>query len=240
MGFLDFFGDQKGGFDRFDRRMMEQAGKYNPWIDRGNSAGDKALSEYNWLTDNPNALQDEIAAGYEMSPYQKYLLNNTQTMINNNAANTGMITNPAIQAMLGNELNMQTGAFMNDYIGRGMNTYGQGLAGLGQMNQMGLGALDNQSNLVEAAAAGGLKGDQSRQGAWSNLLGTGLGIGLTAATGMPMGASTQQTLPFMQGLFGQQGLPGSQQPQGLPGGVPWAPTNNGSTGYSTFNWGAMQ
>lgn len=230
MDFLSLFGDQSGPFNQFYQQMMNQSNKYQPWIDRGNAAGEKAMGEYNWLTDNPNGLQDEIAAGYETSPYQKYLLNNTQTMINNNAANTGMITNPAIQAMLGNELNTQTGQFMNQYIDRGMNSYGQGLAGLGQANQLGLGALDNQSNLVEAAAGGQLKGGQSRQGAWANLFGTAAGAGVTAATGMPM-----------MGTMGG----GQQQPQQSmnafgASGVPWAPTNNGSSGYSTFNWGGMQ
>lgn len=232
MGFLDVFGDQRGAYDRFDRRLIDQSNKYNPWIDRGNAAGQKAQGEYDWLVDNPNALQDEIASGYQMSPYQQYLLNNTSRMINQNAANTGMITNPAIQALLGNELNMQTGSFLNDYIGRGMNTYGQGLAGLGQTAQMGLGALDNQSNLVHEAAAGGLQGDKSRQGAWANLFGTGAGLALTAATGMPTSAPTDMN-PMMQGLFGPQGM---SQPQGLPNGIPWAPTP-ANTNSSTFNWG---
>lgn len=233
MGFLDFFGDQKGAYDRFDRRLMDQSNKYNPWIDRGNAAGQKAQGEYDWLVDDPNALQDEIAAGYEMSPYQQYLLNNTSRMINQNAANSGMITNPAIQAMLGNELNMQTGSFLNDYLDRGMNTYGQGLAGLGQTAQMGLGALDNQSNLVHEAAGGGLQGDKSRQGAWANLFGTGAGLALTAATGMPASAGADMN-PMMQGLFGQKGMSGGNQ--GLPNGIPWAPTP-ANTNSSTFNWG---
>lgn len=172
MGFFDdLFGNQSDAFDDYENQMRDAAQRYQPWVDRGNQAGSRVFDEYGRLISNPNAVQDQVAAGFNMSPYQQYLLDQITKRMNYNSANTGMTGSGAADRALAAEINNMTGQFENDYINRGLGLYNTGLQGMAGLNEMGLRALDPQSNLLEQAAAARLKSQQSSQGAMANMFG---------------------------------------------------------------------
>ncbi len=171
----DLFGDQSKQFNQYADRMEGIGNTYNPYIERGQDAGQQYGDLSEWMTQNPNALQDQAAAGYEMSPYQKYLLDQTTQRSNMNAANSGMIQSPLAQKALNQDINLQTGQFMNDYIQRSLGTFGMGYEGLGNINNLGYNALGEKNQYMGAGAAGRFQGDVSGQNAFNKMIGTGLG-----------------------------------------------------------------
>jgi len=211
MGILDFFGggtppkyiSNKGAFDQYGTDMDQYAQRYGGYVDAGNRARDLSMDQYTKLIQNPNFLQDMISQGFNTSPYQSYIMDQTQKRMNTNAANTGMLGSGAANRALSGEINNMTGQFMNDYVNRGMSSYGQGLSGLQGMTQLGFNALGSQDSLLEQGAAARLKGqmsdnetqqmnDEAEYNARNRGLGNLLGLAGTAAGfmfGGPMGAS---------------------------------------------------
>lgn len=161
----------------------QQANQYNPWIDRGNQAGDQLMSQYGQLTQNPNALQNQISQGFYQSPYQSNLINQTTQQMNMNSANSGMLQSPAAQKALNDQISAMTGQFMNDYTNRGMQTYGMGLQGLQGTQGLGFQGLQGQSDLRSQGIGAQLKADQSAGAAGGNMLGMLGGLGMAYATG---------------------------------------------------------
>src|SRR5579862_7021597 len=211
MGLMDFFGggggakyiSNKPAFDQFSQSMQGAANRYNPIIDTGNQARNMSFDQYQRLINNPNAVQDQVASGFYKSPYQKYMQDQVAKRMNYNSANTGMLGSGAANRALQDELTKMTGQFENNYIDRGMQSYGQGLQGLGGLTQLGFQAMGAQDPLLEQAYAGTLKGNmsenetnqrnammeaQNRNSGLGNLI--GLAGGLAGAYfGGPMGAS---------------------------------------------------
>lgn len=191
--FDSFFGggessvDNSGAFRDFANQMRSRMPAYDPWINTGAQSRDKLSGQYDWLTNNPNALQDKVASGFYESPYQKYIQDMVTKRMNYNATNTGMLGSGAANRALQDELTKMTGQFMNDYIGRGMGSYGMGLQGYQGLTDLGFKALTDQSNLFEQGAAGDLQGQLSKNAydaaqeanegnLFGNLVGTGLGF----------------------------------------------------------------
>lgn len=254
MGFLDFFGggtppkyvSNKGAFDQFGHEMDQMAGRYNGYVDAGNRARDLSMDQYSKLISNPNFLQDMISRGFSESPYQQYVTDTTQKRMNMNAANTGMLGSGAANRALSNEINTQTGQFMDNYINRGMSSYGQGLSGLSGVSQMGLGALGSQDSLMEQGAAARMKGlvnenqtNQMNEEAAYNARNRGIGnlLGLAgsiggAFLGGPMGASIGSSIgnAFAGGSGGGGGMAAAMGGGQLP-----TPFSGGGT-YSIGNW----
>lgn len=210
------FGDQGPSFEEAARLFREQAERYNPYIDRGNDAGTKGMAQYDRLIQNPNAVQDQIAQGFWQSPYQNELLKRTTQAMNMNAANTGMIQSPAAQRALNDSVNNMTSQFMNEYINRGMQSYGQGLQGYDSVAGMGMKGLNAQDALLEQSIGANLKGQQSSQGNMANMFGNLIGTGLNFFGNMPSGGN-------YSGAFGDSG-------------VPYAPSL-GSSSFSSYNLG---
>ena len=70
----ELFGDQSKAFDEYGRERDESARAYDPTIDRGEQAGQMTWEQYQRLMNDPNFIQDQVARGYEISPYQQMLL----------------------------------------------------------------------------------------------------------------------------------------------------------------------
>lgn len=183
MGFFSFFGDNSKAFDKYSNDMRDAAGRYQGYVDTGNQARGIAYDQYGRLINDPNSLQDQIAGGYNQSPYQKMLLDQVMKRMNYNSANTGMLGSGAANRALMGELNTMTGQFQNDYITRGMQTYGMGLQGMGNLTQLGFNALGAQDPFYEQAAAGNLQGELSKNAARNKFFGGIAGIGTAALTG---------------------------------------------------------
>jgi hypothetical protein len=223
--------DNSEALAAFAQAMRDRAGVYNPWVDAGSQSRDKLFSQYDWLTNDPNALQDKITSGFYESPYQKYMQDLVAKRMNYNATNTGMLGSGAANRALQQELTNMTGGFMNDYINRGMSSYGQGLAGFQGLTDLGFKSMNAQDALYEQAAAGDLQSRMSKNAydaaqeanegsGWGSTIGS-IGGGLIGAYfGGPMGASAGMGIGGALGgaIDGKGGGQGGGQ-QGGGGGM---------------------
>lgn len=175
--FNELFGDNSASFNNYANQMNQMGNSYNPYVTQGQQAGQQFGDLSNMLTQDPNALQNQIASGFQMSPYQQYLMKMTTDRSNMNAANSGMIQSPVAQEALNAQISALGGQFQNEYINRGMQSFGQGYQGLGNLNEMGYNALGAKNEYLGAGAAGRFQGDTSRRNAFNNMIGTGIGIG---------------------------------------------------------------
>lgn len=232
----DFFGGRSNqpAFNQYSDQMRQAAGKFDPWVQRGNQAGDMSFEMYQRLMNDPNFLQNQIASGYQESPFQTGLMNRTTNRMNMNAANSGMMTSPAAQRALNDEMQQMSGQFANQYIDRGMSSFGQGLQGMGNLNQMGLSAVQEQIPLEEQAAGGelqGMRGENDRQSnKWGNMFGAGLGLAGNVAGGFfggPAGALAGR---------GAGGWFGNWLHNKFNGGGGAAPEGGGSMRGSNYEW----
>lgn len=197
MGMFDsIFGGGDGYSDAFNNYanfMDQKAQRYNPWIDAGSRARDMNEAQYNRLINDPNAVQDQVAQGFSMSPYQKYMQDNVMKQMNYNAANTGMLGTGAANRALADDLTKMTGQFEDTYIDRGMNSYNRGLQGNEFLSDLGMKGLGAQDELYGQEAAAKLKGDMAQADSdtnmWGNILGTVGGAVAGGMMGGPAGAS---------------------------------------------------
>ncbi len=177
------FGDNSGGYGDYASAMREIAKRYDPYINRGNEAGDYLMGENQRLMENPNFVQDRIAGGWEASPYQRLLQGDVTSQMNMNAANNGMISSPLAQRSLNDRINGMTGQFMNDYVNRGMSSYGMGHQSMGDAQKLGLEGINQAGHYMGQGAGADLQGGISRNSMWGNIAGLGASAGLAAATG---------------------------------------------------------
>jgi len=197
MGLADFFGsDRSQPFANYGAFMDEKAQRYQPWIDAGDRARGINEEQYKRLINDPNAVQNQVAGGFQMSPYQQFMLDNVTKRMNYNAANTGMLGTGAADRALMDDLLKMTGQFEDTYIDRGMNSYNRGLAGNEFLQQQAMQGLGQQDELYEQEAAARLKAQIAKQEASDSKMGGILGTLGTVAGGVigayfggPMGAS---------------------------------------------------
>lgn len=160
--------------------MSRYAEAYNPYIQQGQDATNYLLGQSQQLTQNPNFLQDMISQGFYTSPYQNQMIGDTTQQMNMNAANSGMIQSPMAQQALNDRIGTMTGQFLNDYINRGMQSYGMGLNNYSNVSNMGFNALNQKNNLL----AGGTEiGANSTMGGINAMM-NGIG-GMAAGFGGP-------------------------------------------------------
>lgn len=229
MGLGSMFGGGESGVDNssalfdFAKAMRDRADAYDPWVKKGEQARDMSYEEYQKLIKDPNFLQDMISKGFYESPYQKYMQDQVTKRMNYNAANTGMLGSGAAQRALQDELTKMTGQFQNDYIGRGMNSYGLGLKGLEGLTDLGFKSMNAQDSLLEQAAAGQLQGqmgknayDAANETDWGAIIGGAIGTGAGAYFGGPQGAAMGGQMG--SSLFGKNKGGAPQQGGGMGGG----------------------
>jgi hypothetical protein len=187
--------NNSGAYAAYANAMRDRANAYNPIVDMGNQARGLSFDEYQRLVNNPNAVQDQVASGFYMSPYQKYMEDQTMQQMNYNAANTGMLNSGGAQKALQDELVNMTGQFENQYIDRGMDSYYKGLSGYNTLSDLGFRSMNAQDSLYQQAAMGDLQGtmsknayDASNATDWGSIIGGGLGAAGGAMMGGPRGA----------------------------------------------------
>lgn len=220
--FSGLFGDQSDAYNNYAQQMQQLQQQmqalsqpYNFYSDIGKQGTQKYYDAASSLMQNPNALQDSIAKGYTESPYQSELLKRTTSYMNQNAANTGMLgAGRADQALQDNLLAM-SGQFMNDYIDRGMKTYGEGFNAIGQFPQYGMRALDSQTDINsnaldygQQAAGAQLQADRSKSSWLPNLIGGVIGTGASFLGG-GMGAGANGGFGWSSGFKNLVGSPRS-------------------------------
>ena len=168
------FGDYANAIDALGQ-------KYNPYI-KGGAMAEKGLGALGgYMMANPAGLENRLAASYQQSPYQTQQLNNLQNQMNTNAAQTGMLGSTAQQAALQNALAGQQNQWMQQYINRGTQQFGQGYGGLQNVGMLaanqGFNALGAQTQLGQEAALGRLKGSLAPT-AFQNSMTGAIGMGM--------------------------------------------------------------
>lgn len=166
----------KEGMPYLDKIAPTITPGYQPYINRGNAAGDMYQQGANEQMNDPNAIINRIGAGYEKSPgYDWRMQQGQQAMTNANAAG-GMAGTQQHLQQAGDLAGKMASEDYNKYMDRGMGLYNQGFAGQGDMYKTGYGATnDLATNLAQALMSQGQMaygGAQQRNENTSGLINT--------------------------------------------------------------------
>jgi hypothetical protein len=220
--------DNSKAYYNYANAMRQRAGVYDPIVNMGNDARNLSWEQYQKLINDPNAVQNQVASGWSMSPYQNQLEDDVTQRMNYNAANTGMLNSGASQKALQDELTNMTGQFENQYIDRGMNSYNAGLTGANALSDLGFQSMGRQDDMYGQAAGADLYGKMSKNQYNAdtdfNLSGY-LGTGIGAMSGVMMGGPAG-------GMQGAQMMGGGGNRSS--GNTMFPSMNNGS--YNTGGW----
>lgn len=185
MSFFSGLGSLFGGdgMKYLDQAMDIEKEYLNPFIDRGNRAGDIIEDEYGRMVSDPSAMIDHFMEGYQPSKYYQLLQDRMGQAAANTAAAGGMRGSPREQLQQQELTQALLGKDMQQYLNNVMGLHGQGLAG--EQGLYGIGfqgatnladalanILGNKAKLSESQAAQGLAG-------FGDILG-----GITKAMGM--------------------------------------------------------
>lgn len=180
---LGYFGspDYSQAYNKYANTIEGLGARYNPYI-RGGAMAEKGLAGMgSYLMANPAGLENRLANSYNQSDYQTQMLRNLENEMNYNAAQTGMLGSTAENSALQKALADQQNQWMQQYINRGMQQFGQGYQGLQNIGTLaanqGFQGLGAQIGLGQEAALGRLKGDLAPS-PFQNALMTAGGLGL--------------------------------------------------------------
>lgn len=204
-------GGQQNAFNEANpylQQMQQGTDKYmNPYINAGHGAMGTLMDQYRNLLGNPGDLMNRLGAGYKQSPGYQYNIDEATRASNNAAAAGGFIGSPQQQAQLGKQIGGMASQDYNQYLNNTLGLYGQGLTGMGNMNQMGFNAstqgMNSLNDMLKAQASlayANANNQNQSQGGFMSGLGGLLGAGAGFAFGGPGGALAGGKLG--SGIFG--------------------------------------
>lgn len=156
----------------------------NPYIARGNTAGNALEGQYGNLLNDPGGMVNKIGQGYQQSPGFKFALQQALQSAGHAQAAGGMAGSPQHeQTNMGLATNLANQDY-GDWLQRALGLYGHGLQGeeglynTGAQTGVNLGQnlasiLGNQANL---AYEGKNAENQHQGGMWGSLLGGGASL----------------------------------------------------------------
>lgn len=126
-------------------KYLEQTPGYvqqylDPYVNAGQGAMRTLQNQYQNLLNDPNALLAKLGAGYQQSPGYQRNVDEATRASNNAAAAGGYIGSPQQQEQMAKSISGIASQDYNQYLNNVMGLYGQGLQGMGGINQMGYGA----------------------------------------------------------------------------------------------------
>jgi len=194
------YGDPQEYLDQI-KPMLEQY--YNPYIERGQAAGNTLDSQYSMLLNNPAAKQQMLGAGYEQSPGYQYQMDEAMNAAMMSAAAGGKLGTSAHQQ---EAMKTATGLANQDYwnyYNQNANLFNTGLKGTEGMFNTGYNATNQMTqglgNLYGTQANLAYTGQQNQNEMLSSLLGAGIGAAGYAFGGVPGGMAATAAA---QGLMG--------------------------------------
>lgn len=158
-------------YNKYADQMAGQASKYDPFINTGKDAMNEAFKQFMMGAQNPNQVYNNLASGFQNSPYQTSQLNSLSNMMNTNAANTGMLGSTSANNALADHLSQQQNQYYNDYLNRMFGIYNNSLSGLNNEGNMGLGALGNQIGVNQEGYLGRVQGGMADQDGFNKIAG---------------------------------------------------------------------
>lgn len=108
-----------------------------PYIGAGQNAMGTLQGQYQNLMNDPGAMMNKFGAGYKQSPGYQYNVDQATNASNNAAAAGGYIGSPQQQEYMAKQIGGIASQDYNQYLNNAMGLYGQGLQGMGNVNQMG-------------------------------------------------------------------------------------------------------
>jgi hypothetical protein len=124
---------------------------YDPYINAGQQAMGTLMPQYQNLINNPTGVMNAIGKTYQASPGYQYNVDQATKASNQAAAAGGMVGSPAQQQSLAQNISGMANQDYNQYLQTALGQYGQGLQGMGGINQLGYGASSNMAdNLAQA------------------------------------------------------------------------------------------
>lgn len=163
---------------------------YNPYITAGRNALGTLQGQYNTLLQDPTAMMRNIGKTFQQSPGYQFQVNQALNAANRAAAAGGMAGSPMEQQNIASTVNDLANQDYYHYLNAGLGQYGQGLSGMGGINQMGFQASDELAkNLAQVlmsqanAAYSGQANENQSQGGMMGMLGGGLGTLLGGLSG---------------------------------------------------------
>ena len=123
----NYYSQMQGSNDRY----------LQPYIGAGQNAMGTLQGQYNSLINDPSAMMNKFGAGYQQSPGYQYNVDQATKGANNAAAAGGFIGSPQQQEYMAKQIGGLASQDYNQYLNNAMGLYGQGLQGMGNINNMG-------------------------------------------------------------------------------------------------------
>lgn len=188
-GIVDLLtGNDSSAGSNYANQQRDVAAGFNPAVDAGNQARGALQGEYGKQINTPDFLENQLGSSWSASPYARAQERYVTQALNNNAAATGQLGSGYSARTMGQNLQDIFSADQNRYIDRGMNTYNQGISGDQQLTAEGLNALAQRAGVLTGANQTELAQNQANQTALTGLVGQGVGLAGTFASGGSPGA----------------------------------------------------
>lgn len=152
---------------------------YQPYINAGQGALNNVQGEYGKLTNDPNAIYNKLASGYEPSKGYQFNLQQALNAGQNAAASGGMLGTPQNQQQSQQIASGLASQDFQNYLANNMGLYGMGLQGQQGLESQGWDAskslAENLANVLgrqgQLAYEGQAAQNANRGANWSNLFG---------------------------------------------------------------------
>lgn len=176
---------------------------FQPWIDRGNTAGSQLATQYNQMTQNPGELFASLGKGFQSSPGYQFKLDQALQAGGNASARGGMLGTPQDIQQSQQTAHDISNQDYEDYMKHVLGLYGAGQQGM--QGQQTLGANMSQdygnslANLLGQKAQYAFMGkqgqNQANQANWNNIF-SGLGA---MGTGYGQADMMEQLRKYLSG-----------------------------------------
>ena len=137
MGFLGFKNPAKKAQPYLEKIAPMAKEQYNPYIERGQEAGNQAYGQYQQMAGNPSNFLNDLLAGYTPSKGFDFKKNQALGAMRNSAAAGGFAGSEADQTRQGELANSLASQDMYEWLDRVLGQHGQGLQGLSGLQQQG-------------------------------------------------------------------------------------------------------
>jgi hypothetical protein len=172
--------DIKSAYSNYSNRVGDISKEYDPYISTGQSAFKNYYDMAMQGAQDPTEMIDKISSSYSTSPYQAQLLKDTQKMMNENAATTGMTGSTSANRALQSSMMGMQDQFMQQYLQNALNQYNRSQGNIFNVAQMGYGGLGQKTGLERESALGRAKAEMTptkkQQSIWDTIGGIVGGI----------------------------------------------------------------
>ena len=148
MGILGFKNPAKKAEPYLNQIAPMAKEQYNPYIQRGQEAGNQAYGQYQQMTANPGNFINDLLTGYTPSRGFDFKKQQAEQAMRNSAAAGGYAGTTADQTRQGELASSLASQDMYEWLDRVLGQHGQGLQGLGNLQQQGFSGTNDLVNIL--------------------------------------------------------------------------------------------